>query len=424
MTADVFNRSNELLDRALRSIPLGTQTLSKSASQFVAGATPLYLDRGKGAHVIDVDGNEFLDYPMGLGPILLGHADPNVNAAIARQLESGITFSLNHPVEIEVAEKIISLCPGVEAVRFGKSGSDAVSAAVRVARANTGRDLVLAAGYHGWHDWYISSTTRDLGVPTAVSKLTKTFRFGDLDDLDRLLDEHRGEVAAVVLEPSGATVPEPGYLQAVIDRAEAAGALSVFDEVITGFRLAAGGARERYGVEPDLSCYGKALGNGMPISAIGGRWETMRVLEEVFFSGTHGGETLSLAAASAVLDEIASTDVLERIERLGQRLMDGMSSSVATNGLTDVISITGEPQRSLMGFSDATPLVTKSFMQQSLAEDRVLFNGGFFISGAHTEDDIDHTIAAVDRALCVIATGENLESKLVGAAVQPVFRAP
>ena len=254
---------------------------------------------------------------MALGPVILGYAEPVVDDAVRAQLDQGITFSLSHPLEAEVAERIIALCPGVEAVRFAKSGSDAVSAAIRAARALTGRDLVLAAGYHGWHDWYIGSTTRDLGVPKAVADLTMTFRFGDLDHLRSVLERHPGEVAAVVVEPSGAEVPEPGHLQAIVDLAHEHGALAVFDEIITGFRLAPGGARQRYGVVPDLSCYGKALGNGMPIAAVAGAWPTMRIFEDVFFSGTHGGETLSLAAARAVLDTVADGTVLADIEAKG-----------------------------------------------------------------------------------------------------------
>ena len=216
-------RSQELWSRAERIIPLGTQTLSKGPSQFVQGVCPIFLERGQGSHVWDVDGNEYVDYPMALGPVLLGHRDPRVDNAIRRQLESGITFTVMHPLEVEVSERIVEMCPGVEAVRFGKSGSDALTAAVRAARLITGRDQVLVCGYHGWHDWYIGSTTHAGGVPPAVQALTTTFRFNDLADLNRALGAHLGEVAAVVLEPSGSQIPEPGYLQEVVERVRHAG---------------------------------------------------------------------------------------------------------------------------------------------------------------------------------------------------------
>ena len=238
-----LDRSNEWWARAERVIPCGTQTLSKGPTQFVQGVSPIYLERGRGSHVWDVDGNEYVDFPMALGPVILGYAEPAVDDAIRRQLDDGITFTLMHPLEVEVAERIVALCPGVEAVRFGKSGSDALSAAVRAARAHTGRSQVLVAGYHGWHDWYVGSTTRNRGVPAEVAALTTTFAYNDLDSLAAALAAHRGSVAAVVLEPAGLDTPDDGYLQGVVDLARSAGAVSVFDEVITGFRFAPGGAR-------------------------------------------------------------------------------------------------------------------------------------------------------------------------------------
>jgi glutamate-1-semialdehyde aminotransferase len=402
-------------------IPAGTQTLSKSPTQFVQGPSPIYLRRGHGAHVWDVDGNRYLDYPMALGPVLLGYADPAVDDAIRRQLADGITFTLMHPLEVEVAERIVALCPGVEAVRFAKSGSDALSAAVRSARALTDRDAVLVSGYHGWHDWYAGTTSRAAGVPEAVRDLVATFRFDDLDDLERALESRAGQVAAVVLEPSGADVPSPGYLQDVVDLARRHGALSVFDEVITGFRLAPGGARERYAVEPDLSCYGKALGNGMPISAVGGRWSVMRVFEDVFVSSTHGGETLSLAAARAVLDTIADGGVLAEIWARGRVLLDGVAALIDAHGVGDRVRIGGEPPRPVVQFGGAEPLVARSWMQQCLVERGILFNGSLFVSAAHTDADIAETLVAVDAAFAEIGR-DDLADLLAGPPVEEVFR--
>jgi glutamate-1-semialdehyde aminotransferase len=417
-------RSRALWARAERVIPMGTQTLSKSPTQWVQGVHPIYLERGRGAHVWDVDGNELIDYPMALGPVLLGYCEPVVDDAIREQLERGITFTLMHPLEVEVAERIVAMCPGVEAVRFGKSGSDALTGAVRAARAITGRDHVLVGGYHGWHDWYIGSTTRRAGVPAADRDLVRGFAYNDVESLEAALAERRGQVAAVVLEPSGAETPNDGYLQRVVDLAAGAGALSIFDEVITGFRLAPGGARQRYGVQPDISCYGKALGNGMPISAIGGRWQVMRVFEEIFFSGTHGGEALSLAAARAVLDTIADGTVLRGINALGTSLLVGAERLVDKHGVRAVVRVGGEPERTVIGFAGDDSLVTKSWMQQCMADHGVLFNGGFFISARHDEHDIAVALEALDVALGPIADGADLAALLRGPAVQPVFRAP
>jgi len=403
---------------------MGTQTLSKSPTQFVQGAHPIFLRRGSGSHVWDVDGNEWVDEPMALGPVLLGYAEPVVDEAIRRQLVDGIVFTQMHPLEVEVAERIAGLCPGVESVRFAKSGSDALSGAIRAARAHTGREVVLVSGYHGWHDWFIGTTTRDAGVPKAVAALTDTFRFDDIDDLRRAFERHRDNVAAVILEPSGATIPSPGYLRSVVDLAAEHGTLSVFDEIITGFRLAPGGARERYGVIPDLSCYGKALGNGMPIAAVAGTWKVMRTFEEVFFSGTHGGEALSLAAARAVLDTVADGTVLASIEARGRRLQEGVIALVEHHGVGARVTVGGEPHRTVVGFAGPDPLVTKSWVQQCQAEAGCLFNGSLFICSRHDDDDVAAMLLGFDAAFGVMASGEDLAVLLAGPPVSPVFRNP
>jgi glutamate-1-semialdehyde aminotransferase len=419
-----LDRSNAWWERAERIIPCGTQTLSKGPSQFVQGVSPIYLQRGHGSHVWDVDGNEYVDFPMALGPVILGYAEPAVDQAIRRQLDDGITFTLMHPLEVEVAERIVALCPGVEAVRFGKSGSDAMAAAVRAARAHTGRSHVLVAGYHGWHDWYVGSTTRNRGVPPEVAALTTTFAYNDLAGLAEALDARRGQVAAVVLEPSGLETPEPGFLEGVVALAREHGAVSIFDEVITGFRLAPGGARQRYGVIPDLSCYGKALGNGMPISAVAGSWEVMGAFEDVFFSMTHGGETLSLAAAAAVLDTVADGTVLAGIQSLGERMIGGLRDLVETHGLHDRIRIGGEAPRSVVAFAGPDHLVVRSWVQQCLVRHGFLFNGSMFICARHTVEEVEGALAAFDEAGKALAEHGDVAHLLEGPPVQPVFRAP
>ena len=419
-----LEQSEQLWARAERIIPAGTQTLSKSPTQFVQGVSPIYLQSGRGAHVWDVDGNEYVDYPMALGPVLLGYAEPAVDAAVRRQLDDGIVFSLMHPLEVEVAERIVGMCPGVEAVRFGKTGSDAVSAAVRAARATTGRDHLLVGGYHGWHDWYIGSTTRNLGVPKSVQQLTATFRYNDLADLERALDESPAPVAAVIIEPSGADVPKEGFLEGLVELCHARGAVVIFDEIITGFRLAPGGARQRYNVTPDISCYGKALGNGMPISAVAGSWKVMRAFEEVFFSGTHGGEALSLAAAAVVLDTVADGTVLDGIRRRGTAMLQGIQAAIDEHGVGDVVRVSGEPERAVVGFAGKDPLLVKSWVQQCLMQRGVLFNGSMFICARHTDDDVTLALGGFAEAFAAISSDDDLAGLLVGPPVQPVFREP
>jgi glutamate-1-semialdehyde aminotransferase len=249
-----------------------------------------------------------------------------------------------------------------------------------------------------------------------------TFPFDDLDALRDALSER--EVAAVIVEPSGATLPAGGYLQRAVDLAREHGAVAIFDEIITGFRVAPGGARERYGVIPDLSCYGKALGNGMPISAVAGTWDVMRVFEEVFYSGTHGGEALSLAAAAAVLDAVADGELLRKIERRGRQMLDGIRALIRKHDVGERISVGGEPHRSVVTFPGRHALTDRSWVQQCLVERGILFNGSMFICASHSQSDVDRALETFDEALRAIAAGDDLGSLLKGPAVQPVFRSP
>ncbi len=302
--------SEALWERALRVIPGGTQTLSKAPSQFVDGVSPKFLRRGQGSHVWDVDGNEYIDYPMALGPILLGYDHPAVTAAAIAQVREGTTFTLMHPLEVQLAERLVELVPCAERVRFAKNGADATGGAIRAARALTGRERVIATGYHGWHDWYIASTERAGGVPAANRELIRAVSYNDLPALEAALAQE--PTAAVIMEIPGEP-PEEGYLQGALAAAHRHGALFVLDEIVTGFRYALGGAQELYGFLPDMACLGKGMANGFPLAAVVGREEPMRAFEEVFFSMTYGGETVSLAAALATLEVLSTEPALEHI---------------------------------------------------------------------------------------------------------------
>jgi glutamate-1-semialdehyde aminotransferase len=416
--------SEALYARAQGLIPAGTQTLAKGPGQFVRGVAPLYLRSGKGARVIDVDGNEYLDWSMGVGPLSLGYAHPAVDAAIRAQLEDGITFSLMHPLEVEVAELIRELVPGAEAVRFSKTGADVVSAAVRLARAFTGRNRVLCCGYHGWHDWYIGVTDRDRGVPEAVSELTFTVPYNDLSALLDSLDE---DTACVVLEPVTFEPPKEAYLHRLREACAENGTLLVFDEMWTGFRLALGGAQERFGVRADLACFSKAVANGMPLSVLTGRRDVMTLLErDVFFFTTFGGEALSLAAAKATLTEMRQQEVPAHLDRVGRRLGDGYNGLARELGLA-YTSCLGYGCRTLVTFDSAVgnPLETKSLVQQELLRRGVLWAGFHNVSYAHTDADVDYTLAAFREALSVLdeaVRAGDVRAALRGRTVEPVFR--
>ncbi|HXK17401.1 MAG TPA: aminotransferase class III-fold pyridoxal phosphate-dependent enzyme [Polyangiaceae bacterium] len=416
--------SQALWGRATTLIPAGTQTLAKGPTQYVDGVAPKYLARAKGARVWDVDGNEFIDLTMAVGPVVLGYGHPSVDRAIAEQLESGITFSLMHPLEVEVAELVRRVVPGADSVRFSKTGCDVTSAAVRLARAYTGRDKVLCCGYHGWHDWYIGTTPRNAGVPLRTRNLTEVFPYNDLFSLMEALDD---EVACVILEPTIFQAPDPDYLRVLKRACEVAGALLVFDEMWTGFRVALGGAQQRFDVVADLACFSKAVANGMPLSVLTGRADVMRLLEEdVFFFTTFGGEALSLAAAKATIEDLRDLEVPARLEVTGKRLQDGYNELAAKKGLPHT-KASGLPCRTIINFDAAAgdPLLQKSLVQQELIRHGVLWTGFHNLSLAHGDAELDHILAAYDRALDTLSTAlaqGRLAESLRGKPVQAVFR--
>jgi glutamate-1-semialdehyde 2,1-aminomutase len=424
----VIVASDALYARAAGLIPGATQTLAKGVGQHVRGVAPKYLQSGQGAQVVDADGNSYLDMTMGVGPLILGYREPAVDAAIRAQLASGITFSLPHPLEVEVAEQIRDLVPGAERVRFAKNGCDVTTAAVRLARAHTGRDKVLCCGYHGWHDWYIGVTDRAAGVPAAVRDLTHTFPYNDLGALEDALDE---DTACVILEPVTFEAPREGFLAGVKALCAARGALLIFDEMWTGFRLALGGAQERFGVTADLATFSKAVANGMPLSVLTGRADVMRLCErDVFFYSTFGGEALSLAAAKATLAALAAREVPAALDRLGATLRDGYNRLAEELGLPFTrcagfgcrTLVTFTPQGAAAGVD---PLLMKSFVQQELIRRGILWAGFHNLSAAHTAEDVAALLGAYREVLPMLGAAlkaGTLAASLRGQPVEPVFR--
>ena len=423
-----LQRSYQLKDKAERLIPSCTQTFSKGPSQFVQGVAPVFLERGSGCYVWDVDGNEYIDYPMALGPVILGHDYPAVSEAVSRQLHDGISFSLPHPLEVEVAELLSQIIPCAEMARFGKNGSDVTSAAVRVARAYTGRDVIACCGYHGWQDWYIGTTTRSRGVPRAIQSLTQTFAYNDIDSLKQIFAQHRGQVAAVIMEPIGVESPRDGFLQAAQDLARREGALLIFDEVVTGFRVALGGAQQYFGVTPDLACFGKAMGNGWPISTIVGRRDVMKLFDEVFFSFTFGGETLSLTAAKATIEVMRQEPVIGHLWEQGRKLQDGFNVLARLLGIERNAVCAGLAPHTVTLFrtdDGQESLLLKSLFAQECLKRGVLFSGVQNISFSHSAGDIDMTLRVFRTALEILAQAiraGDMRERLEGEPVQPVFR--
>jgi glutamate-1-semialdehyde aminotransferase len=421
-------RSGEYLAQAARFVPGCSQTFSKAPSQFVRGVSPAFLQRAQGARVWDVDGNEYVDYVMALGAVALGHADADVSAAVVRQVGEGTIFSLPHPLEVDVARLLAEMVPGCEMARFGKNGSDATAGAVRAARALTGRERVACCGYHGWQDWYIGTTTRAAGVPLAVRELTSTFRYNDIASLEGLFAAFPGEIACVILEPVGVVEPVDDFLHRVAEVTRRHGAILVFDEIVTGFRVSEGGAQEYYGVTPDLACFGKAMANGYPLSAVVGQRELMTVFDEIFFSFTFGGDTLALAAAQATLEKIRRDHVVEHLWRQGKTIQSEFNALVRECGLAGRLECIGLPPRTVVTFRDAAgadSLILRSLFQQEMIKRGILFLVGFNLALAHGDGEVEQVLEASRAALRVVADAvedDAVEQRLEGPAVEPVFR--
>lgn len=423
-----FDHSNALYERALKTIPLASQTFSKSAMSFVQGATPLFMERGEGAYVWDVDGNRYIDYVMGLLPNVLGYCDPDVDMAIKTQLARGITFSMATELEINLAELLTELIPCAEMVRFGKNGSDVTSAAIRLARAHTGRDKIAICGYHGWHDWYIGTTSRDLGVPQAVKGLSTTFAFNDANAIEEILKNAPNDYAAVILEPTGLVEPKPGFLEALRELTNKYGVVLIFDEIITGFRLSLGGAQEVYGVTPDLACFGKSMGNGMPISAIVGRRDIMKLMDDIFFSGTFGGESLSLAASLATINKIRETNTPDRIAALGGKLKRATAEVFQSNGLNQHFEARGSdwwPYIAIISPPNFQTLATSLLRQETVAHGLFLA-ASFNISLAHCTPQIEaesiKAIKEIGKTLAGYFASDQPQQHLRGHPVISTFK--
>ncbi len=422
-----LDRSTELEARARRVIPGVTQTASKRPEAFAPGRFPSYIERGQGSHVWDMDGNEYIDFVMACGPATLGYCYPAVGEAIAEQLQRGIIFTRPTALEVEVAEMLTEMVPCAEAVRFFKGGVEANSAAVRIARAYTDREGVVSCGYRGWHDqWAVTHTPR--GIPRTLAPLTSEFRYNDLESLEQALESRPGQVAAVIIDPVSGQAPQPGFLEGVKELTHRHGALLIFDEIVTGFRVANGGAQQHFNVTPDLAVFAKGIANGMPLSAVTGQREIMQVASEVFITLTYGDEALSLAAAKAALNEYRHHDVCGHLWRSGQALMDGVSAAIAET-------------RAPFSFSGIAPmpafLCTGEFRGRPLAEDEqqqvwfyllaelarrgVLWRRHSLIvpSYSHTDEDIACTVAAcreVFAGLADLLTAGKLDAEVAFTA--------
>jgi glutamate-1-semialdehyde 2,1-aminomutase len=431
----VFRKGKTLAERAHTLIPGGAHTYAKGDDQFPELA-PSFIARGKGCRVWDLDGNEFIEYGMGLRAVTLGHAYSPVVEAATRQMQFGANFVRPAAIEVEAAERFLELVPTAEMVKFSKDGSDAVDGAIRLARAHTGRDYVAICADHPFFstsDWFIGSTAMPGGIPQWVRSRTVSFHYNDRSSVEQLFDQYPGQIACVILEAARFDEPKDNFLHWLRDYCHAKGALFVLDEMITGFRWHASGAQHVYGIQPDLSAFGKALANGFCLSALAGRREIMELgglrhqRERVFLlSTTHGAETHALAAGIATMETYRDCGVVEHLYRVGERLRAGVADAARSAGVEKQVECLGRPCCLVFTTRDQNGQPSQPFRALFLQEliKRGVLAPSFVVSYAHTDRDIELTIEAVAGAVQVYrrALEEGVERYLVGPPVKPVFR--
>lgn len=416
-----LEKSNEYWARASKVIMDGTQLYSKGPKINVKGVSPIYLKRGDGCHVWDVDGNEYIDYGMAVGTIILGYNNVMVNNAIIRQLHDGTNFSLVHPLEVELAELLSDVIPCAEMMRFEKTGSSATTAAIRIARAYTRREKVIRGEYHGWHDWCMANTRHDGGIPKVLKDYVFTGRYNDIESYKKIFEEH-DDIACIIVEPVEFQEPKDGFLSKLKSLAHSYGALFIFDEIVTGFRFSMGGGQSYFGVTPDMATFGKGMSNGMPISAVTGKKEIFdMVKDKVFISTTFGGECLSLAASIANINELQDKNVPGYLETIGILLKKRFNQMIQEAGLSEYIECVGLPPRLNLSFIS---IELKSLCMQEMVKRGVLFTWTIFTSYSLKKEDIEKTFSAFSDSLrvCKKSVEENdIMKYMEGELIVPIL---
>jgi glutamate-1-semialdehyde 2,1-aminomutase len=395
-----FSKSQELLKEVLNIIPLGSQTRTKSYLSFPREKSPHFAYKAKGGYLWDIDGNKYLDFINALTAVNLGYQDPDVDRAVKEQMKKGVIFSLPHEIESILALKIQGMFDSAEMVRFAKNGCDVTTAAVRLARAYTNREHIAVCGYHGWHDWYVANIpSMNLGVPECVKELTHFFDYNNFDSVESIFRLHPGKIAAVIMEPMNIEYPQNNFLHKVKDLANQSGSLFILDEVVTGLRFSEGGAQKVFDIMPDLTCLGKSIANGYPLSALIGKKAIMSMLDEVYFTSTYAGDCLAISAAISTLDKIKTHNVInENIEK-GTKLLTEGNRLIEKKGLQNVLKISGHPNWSFILFNDIKDMSSyelKMYYIQEVIKRGVLCFGEHSISYAHSNQDIEYLLSVYD----------------------------
>ncbi len=413
------SRSLDLYRQAADLIPGWTQLISRRADQFAQGVSPIYAQRAKGSRFVDVDENEYIDWVNAVGAVILGHADDVVDHAVKEQIDRGSIYTLNSPLELELAQELIQTIPSAQMVRYTKGGGEACAVAVRIARGATGRDKILFCGYHGWHDWYQAANfgvdpesgefpfagIEPIGVPKALADTVFPFVYADLAMLEGLLKAHAGEVAAIIMEPARSELPPPGYLQAVKALAAEHGVILIFDEVSSGWRLAIGGVQAYVGVTPDMTVVAKAMSNGYPMGAVVGSRQVMEPAARMFVSSSYWSDNIGLVAALTTIRELKRRDAQTRFREIGEKLRATLDQAIVDAGLRGAcVGLYANPVLTLQT-PGVDPRKISTLFIQEMARRGIHTYMSFKATLAHTDEDIQLTGRAATEALSIIKSG-------------------
>ena len=409
-----MNTGQKLWQEAKSIIPGGSQLLSKRSERFLPGLWPAYYDRAKGCEVWDLDGNHYYDFAqMGVGSCTLGYANDEVNKAVSEAVAKGSMCTLNCHEEVELAKKLVSLHPWSDMIRYARTGGEACAIAIRIARAATGKDRIAFCGYHGWHDWYIAANLADeaaldgqllpglapKGLHRGLGKSAIPFHYNQTEELESIVNEYK-DIGVIIMEPQRGHAPDPGFLERVREIATEIGAVLIFDEVTSGFRVNLGGIHLTYGVDPDIAVFGKALGNGYPIAAIIGRGEVMDAAQTSFISSTMWTERIGFTAALATIDVMERNNVQKDLVRYGEIINTGWKKAAEKNGLD--IHIDGIPPLTHLGFQYDNPLAVQTLYAQEMLEKGFLMASGVYTTWAYTDAIIDQFLEATDASFAAI----------------------
>ena len=406
----------DLFSQACELIPGGTQLLSKRPSMYLPEQWPSYFTKARGVEVTDLDGRTYIDMSMmGIGACVLGYADPDVDRAVKAAIDNGVASTLNAPEEVELARVLIELHPWAQMVRYSRGGGEAMAMAVRIARAHTGRDKIAFCGYHGWSDWYLAANLSEdkaldahllpglepRGVPRGLHGTALPFHYNQIDQLKRIVADHGPEIAAIVMEPQRGQQPQEGFLEQVREIADEIGAVLIFDEITTGFRMTNGGIHLLLKVSPDIAVFAKAMANGYAMAAVIGTEEVMQAAQTTFMSSTNWTERIGPVAAIATICKFRRHNVAQHLSAIGNQVMDGWEKAAERTGLK--LHVSGLPSLCHFTFVDDHELILTTLFTQIMLEKGYLAYNQFKPSFAHTKDHVDSYLAAVEEAFASLA---------------------